>query len=204
MVNVKTCIAGIFLFVFVLFVCGISYAELLVDDFNKNTNLLGGRTSVYQQAPSRALAIQSPTEHYGDSGNALMIKYDKKAEGGPYNQGGWCGYYTILKKGETYFDASSYKAITFWVKGAEGAENFKVGLADRQWDQVGDSVKSEEIGKYLPSGGVTKEWQKATIPLDVFFLDFKELGSISVCFELDCFPGGAGKGTIYIDDLKLE
>lgn len=183
----------------------LSYAELLVDNFEKSNNALGGRASVYQMAPSRALALQTTTQFYGPGGKSLMIKYDKKGVGGPYGTGGWCGYYTILKSGENaYFDGSSFKSITFYVKGDEGTENFKAGLADRHWDRVGDSVKSEEIGKYLPEGKITKEWQKATVPLDAFFLDYKELASIAVCFETDCFPGGEGRGTVYIDDLKLE
>lgn len=194
----------VLLFILGAMVCNSSYAEVLIDDFNKASNLLGGRTSVYQRAPSRALAVQTTSEYYGPGGKSLMIKYDKKAEGGPYGKGGWCGYYTLLKSGDNYFDATSYKAVTLYVKGAKGDENFKIGLADRHWDRVGDSVKSEEIKKYLPQGKVTTEWQKATVPLEAFFLDYKELGSIAVCFEGDCFPGGAGRGTIYIDGLRLE
>jgi len=79
-----------------------------------------------------------------------------------------------------------------------------IGLADRHWDRVGDSLKSEEIGVYLPEGRVTKEWQKAKIPLDVFFLDYTKLSSIAISFEADCFAEGSGSGTIYIDDIVLE
>jgi len=179
-------------------------AEILLDEFNKSTNLLGGRASVYQKAPSRALAMPSPSEYYGPGGKALMLKFDKKGQGGPYGMGGWCGYYTLLKKGDNYFDASKYTSITFYVKGAKGGENFKLGVADRHWDKVGDSVKSEEIIKYIPGGQITTEWQKATVPMDAFFLDHKEMASIAICFETDCFPGGVGRGTIYVDRLQLE
>jgi hypothetical protein len=193
-----------FILALVLSICTLGYAEVLIDDFNKSSNRLGGRTSVYQRAPSRALAIQSPSEHYGAGGKGLMIKFDKKGTGGPYGMGGWCGYYTLLKKGDKHFDATSYKNLSFYVKGVKGDENFKVGLADRHWDKIGDSVKSEEIGNYLPGGKITTDWQKATVPLDAFFLDFKELASIAICFETDCFPGGEAKGTVYIDNLMLE
>jgi len=193
-----------FLLILGVMVCSTSYAEILIDDFNKNSNLLDGRTSVYQRAPSRTLAIQTPSQAYGASGKSLMLKYDKKGTGGPYGMGGWCGYYTLLKTGSTYFDASGYSSITFYVKGANGDENFKLGLSDRHWDQVGDSVKSEDVTKYLPEGKITTEWQKATVPLDAFFLDFKELASIAICFETDCFENGVGRGTVYVDVLKLE
>ena len=103
-----------------------------------------------------------------------------------------------------YFDASEYNAITFWVKGDKGTENFKVGAADQHWDRIGDSLKSEEIGNYLEAGRITIEWQKAVIPFDAYFLDYKKLSSVAICFEEDCFPDGSGRGIIYIDDLALE
>ncbi len=101
-------------------------------------------------------------------------------------------------------DGRSYKAIVFWVRGEKGDENFVVGLSDRHWDKIGDSVKSEEIGTYLPAGKLTTDWQKATLPLDEFFLDYSQLASVSIVFEGDLFPETGHAGVIYIDDLTLE
>ncbi|MCM8782419.1 MAG: hypothetical protein NC828_05150, partial [Candidatus Omnitrophica bacterium] len=133
------------------------YAEpFYIDHFERTANLLGGRTSVYQREPSRATAITTEREHYGPAGKSLAIRYDKKNTDGPNDEGGWCGYYSILKAGPKYFDATKFTNLTFWVKGEKGGENFKVGLADRHWEQVGDSVKSEEIGVYLsPNNQIT-------------------------------------------------
>ena len=179
-------------------------ASLLIDDFEAGqTNKLGGRASTYVMAPSRSLALNSDqVAHQGTK--SLMLKYDKKPKGGPYDSGGWCGYYTLLKSGPRYFDATDYKAISFWVKGEKGEENFALGIADKHWDEVGDSVKSEPIGKYLKEGKITTGWQKATIPLDTFSVEQKELASLAICFEGSVFPGGEGKGTVYIDELILE
>jgi hypothetical protein len=177
---------------------------LLIDDFEGAlANKLGGRASTYLKEPSRSLALSVKDQAHQGSGS-LMLKYDKKARGGPYDAGGWCGWYTLLKTGSRYFDASGYQSFTLWVKGAIGEENFLVGMADRHWDEVGDSMKSEPIGKYLPAGKVTTEWQQAVIPLETFFLDHKQAASIAICFEGSLYPGGVGKGTVYIDDLKLE
>ena len=138
----------------VALVCSLALAvePLIIDDYEKGAaNRLGGRSNTYVSAPSRALAKKTDKEaHAGTS--ALMIKYDKKNQGGPYGQGGWCGYYTLLKVGARYFDATEYRALTFWIKGSKGGENFVMGAADRHWDQVGDSVKSEPINKYLTEG----------------------------------------------------
>ena len=176
---------------------------VVIDDFeDQMANKIGGRFNAYMQAPSKSLAIKSEGAHGGTK--ALMVKYDKKGKGGPYDSGGWCGYYTLVKSGPRYFDATPYQSLTFWVKGGSGNENFMVGLADKHWDEVGDSVKSEEIGKYIPSGKLTTEWQKATIPLSTFMLEKKELASIAVCFEGSLFPDGAGTGTVYVDDMAFE
>lgn len=193
---------------FVLAAAGPVWAAqpLVIDDFEKGAataNLLGGRSNVYEKAPSRALALRVDREVY-EGRQALMLKYDKKGKGGPYGAGGWCGYYTLLKTGSRYFDASGYKAITFWVRGEKGGENFVIGLADRHWDQVGDSVKSEPIGRYLKAGKITTEWQKAQVPLSVFMVDYKALASVAFAFEGTLFPGGVGRGTVYIDHLVLE
>ena len=56
-----------------------------------------------------------------------------------------------------------------------------MGVADEHWQEVGDSVKSEPIDKYLPEGKVTMAWQKATIPLGTFLVDVKKLATIAIC-----------------------
>jgi len=191
-------------FLFALLATSAFAATAVVDDFEDSSpGRVGGRSNTYVMAPSRALAVKvGEGAHAG--AKALMLKYDKKEKGGPYDSGGWCGYYILLKTGSSYFDATPYKSLNLWVKGATGEENFCVGLSDRHWDDVGDSVKSEGIGIYLPAGKITTEWQRATVPLSVFMLEHKELASVVVCFEGSLFPGGAGKGTVYLDDLSLE
>ena len=199
-------ITGFFLITVSCITVSIGHAAepFYVDHFEKPVNLLGGRTSVYEQAPSRVAASTTDREFYGTAGKWLVIRYDKRNTGGPNDSGGWCGYYSILKAGQKYFDASPYTKLTFWVKGENGEENFKVGLADRHWEGVGDSVKSEAVTMYLKENKITKQWQKAEIPLDVFFIDMKEVASVSICFEPDCFPEGKGAGTIYIDEVAFE
>ena len=177
---------------------------LVIDDFETGTaNKLGGRSNTYVMEPSRALALRVKDQFHAGTG-ALMLKYDKKGTGGPSDSGGWCGYYTLLKSGGHFFDARPYQSITFWVKGATGDENFVVGLADQHWDEVGDSVKSESIGNYLPGGKLTTEWQKATVPLSTFMVEQDKLASLAICFEGSLYPNGAARGTVYLDDLTLE
>ena len=198
-------------------------APLVVDTFETEEikNALGNRTNVFLKSPSKAMVSHREELVGGKKSHVLMIRYDKRNSGGPFDSGGWCGYYTLLKSPaalvaptadhpnpapmpEQYLDASSYKAITFWVRGEKGDENFVVGLSDRHWDKIGDSVKSEEIGRYLPAGKLTSEWQKATIPLDEFFLDQSQLAAISIVFEGDLFPETGHSGVVYLDEIAFE
>lgn len=183
---------------------------LLIDDFEGNEirNSLGWKANVYVMAPSRIMLTRKKkvSKRQGGVNTVLEIKYDKHNTGGPYGMGGWCGYYTLLKNERegTYLDASEHKAITFMVRGEEGGENFKVGLADKHWESVGDSLKSDKIDVYVPEGKITTEWQKATIPFNAYFLDFSKLSAIAIAFESDVFPEGEGSGIVYIDDIALE
>ena len=195
---------GVLLFSFFIHRSAAFAEPLLIDDFEEGSaNKLGGRSNTYVMEPSRALALRVKDQFHGGTGS-LMLKYDKKGTGGPHDSGGWCGYYTLLKSGSKYFDATPYQAITFWVKGATGEENFVVGVSDQHWDEVGDSVKSDPIGKYLPGGKLTTDWQKATVPLSTFMVEQNKLASLAVCFEGSLYTNGASKGTVYIDDLYLE
>lgn len=190
-----------------IFFCPSLYAEgLLIDDFEKEkiVNLLGNRTNVYVKPPSRIMMSFEEDERGSSQTKVLALKYSKENEGGPYGKGGWCGYYTLLKQNGAYFDASKYKKLTFLVRGENGSECFMVGLSDRHWDKIGDSLKSEKIDEYLPKRKITTQWQKAAIPLDIYLLDLTNLAAVSINFEGECFLQGKGSGVVYIDDLKLE
>jgi hypothetical protein len=181
---------------------------LVVDDFEGDEilNSLGNKSNVYVKAPSKVMVTRKPEARDGKPTTALLIRYDKANEGGPYGMGGWCGYYTLLKNERegTYFDGSNCKYISFWLKSETGVENFTVGLSDRHWDKIGDSLKSEEIITYIPGGKMPTEWMLVRVPLEEFFLDYSQLAAITINFEGDCFPEGKGAGIVYIDDLMLE
>lgn len=105
--------------------------------------------------------------------------------------------------------------VEFWIKGAEGGENFEVQLIDA--DDT-DGTKTE-VGAMATPNYVTvkKEWQKVQIPLSVFppngqywdgskinpnKFEPKELKEV----KFDVRPGdnkGKSKVIIYIDDVKI-
>jgi len=185
-----------------------SKEALVIDDFEGDEiiNGLGYRANVYVQAPSKVMISHKKDSRDGKPTTVLFLKYEKANEGGPYGVGGWCGYYTILKndKDGRYFDGSEYKYISFWLRGENGSENFNVGLADRHWDKIGDSFKSDEMIKYIEGNKMPAAWTYVRVPLEDFFIDQSMLASISINFESTCFPEGKGSGAVYIDDLMLE
>ena len=172
---------------------------------NSYTNAMGGRNSTYMQAPSSVSFSKSGKYGRGKKNPALKIKYNKKNTGGPRDDGGFCGFYTIVKTGKNgYLDASAYQYLTFWVKGKTGNERFKVGASDQMWEKLDDSFKSQEVGNYLPAGKITTDWQLATIPTEEFFIDWELLNALAICFEADIFEDGSGKGVVFIDDIALR
>ena len=195
----------------------------LIDSFEtgRNKNKLSNRADVYMKEPSKTLMTFPEDVIQEKKTHVLKVRYEKFNKSGPYDSGGWCGYYSLLKspgalvaptpdnpnpspQQEQFFDASKYASVTFWVRGEKGDENFVVGVADFHWDRVGDAVKSEAIGKYLPEGKITTQWQKAVVPLDQFFVDLAQLASVSILFEGNLFPDTGHAGIIYVDDLSFE
>ncbi len=185
-----------------LFVQYASTAEqFLIDDFETRTNAFFSKTGVYKSSESDAKkGITSDNAYSGNKG--LFVGYKKEAKG-------FCGYYLEFVANGKFFNASKYSKLTFMIKGKRGGENFKVGLADKAYYEIKDSIKSNDIGTYLPDGKVTTDWQKAEIPLQAYVdrraaFNLSELGSVAFCFESTCFPDGVGQGIIYIDDLAFE
>ncbi len=181
-------------------------APFVIDSFEPGSqlNTLGGEGSTYQREPSQIQAVRGATPGFSGYG-CLVLTYTKKGKGGPYDSGGWIGYYELLEPANTkrWFDASKFRSITFWVCGQKGKENFKVGLTDAARFVRGDAVKSRPVSEYVPQRVITTGWQKATIPMNDLFVVQNQLASIVFCIEGD-FPNGESAGRIYIDELTFE
>jgi hypothetical protein len=166
--------------------------ELKLDDFDhSDLNLLGRKTNAYKKAPSFCAATRVEKPRRGTKGASLRLDYDKQTTG-------WAGYFSLFNQIDgAYYDLSQFKEIRFWVRGAKGKEVFEVGMSDRSWLTIGDSVKCGTIDKYLKKG-VTKDWQEVVIPFKDFGkLDWSQMGSFVINFSKP------GKGTLYVDDLRV-
>ncbi|MBI4227481.1 MAG: hypothetical protein HY600_04290 [Candidatus Omnitrophica bacterium] len=165
---------------------------LVVDNFDhSDLNLLGRKTNAFKRLPSTCAVARVPAARHGAEGRGLRLTYQKEAAG-------WCGYYTLLNQIDgDYFDATPYKAVSFLVRGGAGRETFEIGMADKNWQTIGDSVKAGPVEKYLPRG-VTTAWQEVVIPLaDFGKLDFPQMGSLVINFHQQ------GRGILDVDDVLL-
>jgi len=153
--------------------------------------LLGNKANAYKKLPSIVELRRVSEPKRGDAGRSLKLSFDKRSTG-------WCGYYTLLNQIDgDYFDLSEYKELRFWVRGRSGKENFQVGMSDKSWLTIGDSVKAGSVNDFLPRG-VTKRWQEVVIPLAKFGkLEWSKMGSIVFNFH------EVGRGAIYLEDLQL-
>ncbi len=121
--------------------CNKSFGEnrkkLIIDDFmSTETNSIGGEFSTYEEPPSKISLSHRDVERGGKITQVLLLKYYRVMSDGPYDKGGWCGYYTLLKTEDMpYLDVSKYKYLTLWVKGEKGTENFMVSMSDTYLDK---------------------------------------------------------------------
>ncbi len=101
--------------------------------------------------------------------------------------GSFCGWYILLDS----YDASDKTDLTFWVRGANGGENFEAGIKDTI------SAPGTEV-KILHEA--TGDWRQISIPLSRFFgQDFSTLENVSIGFNVVY-----GSGTIYVADFMFE
>ncbi|MBI3333024.1 MAG: hypothetical protein HYZ93_02910 [Candidatus Omnitrophica bacterium] len=166
--------------------------ELLLDNFDhSDLNLLGRKANAYKRLPSVCAVSRVLEPRVGAGGRSLRLDWEKQTTG-------WCGYYTLLNQVDgAYFDLGPYKSVRFWVRGLKGGESFEIGMADRSWLTIGDSVKAGPVERYL-AGGVTAEWKEVVIPLSDFGkLDWTQMGSFVINFPQP------GQGTVFVDDLRF-
>lgn len=103
---------------------------------------------------------------------------------------------TVVPKRVESFDASSYKYLTFWLKGEKGGEKLSLLIRDTHALSYMPQVK-EKIAD------ATTEWQKIVVPLGQFRgkADLKALDNIGLAFGPDV--GNMKGDTIYLDTFMF-
>lgn len=156
--------------------------HLLINDFSvtDTDNLLGLDSALFGR-DTGSLMTASVEE------GALRIDYDVT------RTGSFAGYTTELGS----IAHQRFNAVTLLVKGLAGGEKVKLGLRGSSGEE-----RKILIGQYLETG-ITQTWQKVVIPLVAFTSAYRaeRLDRLVLAVENRI---GSGKGTVYIDDVKLE
>ncbi|HET7842195.1 MAG TPA: hypothetical protein VFM21_11340, partial [Terriglobia bacterium] len=109
--------------------------------------------------------------------------------------GVWFNFYSARELPERYLNASSYRYLSFWLKGSQGGEDFDITLEDNTWRQHEDSNPTRPLRAYLERGAPT-EWREVLIPLSDFAgLDPGKLYNLVLVFTK------AGDSRLLVDDI---
>jgi len=104
----------------------------------------------------------------------------------------------VVPKKVKSFDASGFRYITFWLKGARGGEKMKVIMRD--------SHALDYMPQYKSPSAITAttEWQKIVIPLSRVgkSIDLKSIDNLGIAFGMD--EGNRRGSTIYVDTFMFS
>ena len=169
---------------------------LLIADFDRGAqNHLGGFHNASERAPSSVSMGRSSDVFRGGGGRSLRITANQKTGG---FAAAWISFFDTRRVERTYFDARGYSHLSFWVRGKQGGETFRIKLADAAWAAREDGLLIGTVGRFLPNG-VTQEWQEVSIPLaGLAFLDRNMLAFLTIDFH------GPGETTIFLDDIGFK
>ncbi len=164
--------------------------SLILDNFDhSDINNLGGQTNAYYRRPSVCRVARVDDRNQGH--RCLKLDYVQVPKS-------WCGYYSTMGADERSFvDLQHFNRLSFLVRGENGGEQFEIGLGDADWYEKEDTVKSKPVLEYLQHG-VTRDWQRVTIPLSHFRnLDMTQMKTFVINFIEQ------SRGTIYVDDVTF-
>lgn len=176
---------------------------LVLDDFNDGHlgNNLHGDAGAWDMDPSDkeqfCRAWIESNEPRIKKNKYLRLDYDVDSPKRSAN-----GYWTQLRN----LDAKAYDHLEFWVRGdkSEGfSTKFKIEFKKPKKDEEGKIAEDENItGSYIVTG-VTDQWQKISIPLNVMngILEWNELQELVFVFKDRLMDKKTG--TIYVDDIVL-
>ncbi|MFA5143660.1 MAG: glucoamylase family protein [Candidatus Omnitrophota bacterium] len=174
---------------------------IVIADFSNPhlINNLNGESGTWEKNPEDrsqwiTASIDDVTRR-GESGSSLKLEYSVASPNDAVN-----GFWTQLRD----FDASGYDHFEFWVKGDEKrgfTTTFKIEFKKFQKSWV-DQAEETVTGTYIVKG-VTSEWQKVSIPLNVMsgISDWKGMREMVISFERKRI--NSLEGTLYFDDFAF-
>ena len=175
-------------------------SSVVVADFSKAVliNNLNGEVGTWERDPEDktqwAEVSLDKVVRRGESGLSLKVEYSVNSPNNAVN-----GFWMQLG----YLDASLYDHFEFWVKGDEKkgyTSIFKIEFKKFQKDAEG---RDETIKASYVVRGVTSNWQKVSIPLNVMngILDWRDIKELVITFEKKRVD--KPEGALHFDDFAF-
>jgi hypothetical protein len=161
----------------------VSLYSVSIMDFDSGTmkNNLNGDSGTWEANPldeeQSIKASLDPEIKRAEKGASLKLEYDVDSPEDAVN-----GFWTQIRT----FDASAYDHFEFWVKGDKEKgypEAFKIEFKKFE-DNISQNHDKTIKGSYVVKG-VTDEWQKVSVPLNVMngILDWHDIREFVITFE---------------------
>lgn len=118
------------------------------------------------------------------------------------NSEGYCGMWMHLfnrelgEQARYFLDAGAFSCLVVWIRGEQGGERVLVKVSDKNTRERQVSLEIGELRDFLPSGEISREWQAAVLPLDVFPGEVRVDALASLTFQ-----AVSGRGTVYMSRL---
>jgi len=179
----------------------ISLYSVTIADFNSGSmkNNLDGQSGTWQSDPGdKEQGIRASLDSavkFGEEGASLKLEYDVDSPLNAIN-----GFWTQLRT----FDGSRYDHFEFRVKGSAEygyPESFKIEF--KKFEENKKAGKEEAIKASFIVEGVTQNWQKISVPLNVMngISDWRDIREFVITFEKRRHE--QKKGTLYFDDFAF-
>jgi hypothetical protein len=193
---------------------GLAQEDLLITDFEKHPNYLGGQVGVYGAGEPDWSNKEEPYSWYYTpevkgykKENVVSGQQSFRLVNGnsPKTDAGWASFGLDLGPviDATAFpieikslDVTGYKYLSFWAKGEKGGEKLKVNFRDAR------AVSYNPQYQYEIKEPLTTEWKRIIVPLNsVYNVDFENLVHVGLAFgeDLDNELGTI----IYVDDFAF-
>lgn len=107
---------------------------------------------------------------------------------------------TFINVVSTFNTGGTYKALSFWVRGASGGETFEINL------RASGGVESDwrpHITHFLPAG-ITTSWQKVVVPVAALISGFSPTNAQQIDGIVFNFRNLCPAEVIYIDDVVFH
>jgi len=159
--------------------------EVMVADFEVGAlNSIGGPIIVQAEGTSQVEKVFEPLEAEANRNRVMTIHYSKGT--------GTAQWTTRISQ-----DMRKFAFLEFRARGKVGGETFTIDLIDLKGRRT--SLGLREFHR----GGLTTQWETIRIPINTYHLDLLSPGLPERLAEDLAINFKEGRGTIYLDDIRL-